>query len=823
MKDNILIYCWKGYANSIKQVVFPYHNIALKDISFLRNDIFCSLLIFCAPLSLIALVPGIYMSFTSGLPVVGFVDIAVFVLLLLVMYYRNLAIHLRKFLLISIFYFISIVLIYYLSTTGIALLFLLSITILISIIYSSKAAFYSAWANTIICIVFGIMVHLKVDFPMITDFNLGTWVAISSNLVLLSFVCVICINLLVKGLEESLNAKKLSEANLVAIVENSDAFIYSIDKELRYITFNQPLKKSVKQNFNINIKPGDKVLDFFEKSEAEVLETSYRAALKGKMLKFEKNFMVGGEKITTAFSINPIFENKVIIGLSCFANDITEQKKVKEKLEQSERKYRELFENNPMPMWIIDRISFQFLDVNEAAIKHYGYSRYEFLKMTATDIRPEAEKKGFIDSKHGQNKEHTKLGVWKHLKKNGAVINAEIVVSEITFDGKQVSLILANDVTEKLEIYEKIAKSEHLYKTIASSIPHAVICQLDTNLKYLLIEGDILQQLGFDKNNMLGHTLEEILEPEIYKSVKKQMDKVLEGEIQTRESVNNGYDIISRFVPLKDENNNVYSIMTVAMDVTELKNAQRAVEDLNQGLEQKVIDRTAQLDVANKELDSFTYSVSHDLQAPLRSINGFTQIVLNNYTDQLDSEAKRLMEIVMSSATKMGQLIADLLSFSRIGKQHLQKQKLDMSLLAKSIYNLLTEQNKSIKITLSLDTLIPAYADSGMLKQVFINLIDNAIKYSGNNQKPTIEIGSYKEDKMLVYFVKDNGAGFDMKYYDKLFGVFQRLHSAKDFEGTGVGLSIVNRIITKHDGKVWAIGEVNRGATFFFSLPEHEL
>jgi len=242
------------------------------------------------------------------------------------------------------------------------------------------------------------------------------------------------------------------------------------------------------------------------------------------------------------------------------------------------------------------------------------------------------------------------------------------------------------------------------------------------------------------------------------------------------------------------------------------------IQLFNKNLEQKIKERTYELEMANKELEAFSYSVSHDLRAPLRSIDGYSKILIEDYGSKLDDEGKRTLQVIVKNALKMGQLIDDLLAFSRLGKQNVTKIILDMNAIAqRATEEIVAQNNKASEITI--DPLLTTKGDSSMLKQVMTNLISNAVKYSTKKEKPLIKIGSYHENDYDVFYVKDNGAGFDMKYYDKLFGVFQRLHSPSEFEGTGVGLALVHRIITKHGGKVWAEGKVNEGATFYFSLP----
>lgn len=227
----------------------------------------------------------------------------------------------------------------------------------------------------------------------------------------------------------------------------------------------------------------------------------------------------------------------------------------------------------------------------------------------------------------------------------------------------------------------------------------------------------------------------------------------------------------------------------------------------------------AALEYSNKELDSFSYSVSHDLRAPLRAINGYSQMLLEDYAGKLDDEGQHVIHVIIKNAAKMGALIDDLLTFSRVGKQSMTRVPLNLDSIVNSVIREITANYTGNPITWNVKPLINFEGDGSMIAQVMTNLISNAVKYSGKKDTPTVEIGSTEKDGMITYYVKDNGAGFDMKYYDKLFGVFQRLHSASEFEGTGVGLALVQRIIKKHQGEVWAEAEPDKGATFFFTIP----
>ncbi|MFP4288461.1 MAG: PAS domain S-box protein [Bacteroidales bacterium] len=240
---------------------------------------------------------------------------------------------------------------------------------------------------------------------------------------------------------------------------------------------------------------------------------------------------------------------------------------------------------------------------------------------------------------------------------------------------------------------------------------------------------------------------------------------------------------------------------------------------LNRSLEEKVKSRTQQLEVTNKELEAFSYSVSHDLRAPLRAITGFTQILSNEYEELFDEEATRLFGIIKENAQTMDTLISDLLDFSRTGRVQLSRSEINMKDMSKALFYEISTEKQRQTIDLLLENLPDANADPSLMRQVWRNLLSNAIKYSQNRDHPRIHIGGHNKEKENIYFVKDNGVGFNPAYTSKLFQVFQRLHKSNEFEGTGVGLAIVQRIILKHGGRVWAKGEINKGACFWFSLP----
>ncbi len=321
---------------------------------------------------------------------------------------------------------------------------------------------------------------------------------------------------------------------------------------------------------------------------------------------------------------------------------------------------------------------------------------------------------------------------------------------------------------------------------------------------------------GYAPHEMIGNSISTIVPPDHPDEVPEILKKIRRGtSIKHFETVRVRKDgtritVSLSISPIRSAKGTIVGAATIARDVTERKKLEAA--------EAKLQLVTA-LQAANKELEAFSYSVSHDLRAPLRAIDGFSKILSEDYADKLDDDGQHVIATIRHSTEQMGELIDDLLAFSRLGRQPIKAEDTNMTELAKTVFDDLKLANPGRDIRFCCEALPNAQVDASLIREVWVNLLANAVKYTKKKLIATITVSGKTTSDEKIYYVNDDGVGFDMKYVDKLFGVFQRLHSPEDFEGTGVGLAIVARIVAKHGGRVWAKGEVDKGATFYFSFP----
>ncbi len=498
--------------------------------------------------------------------------------------------------------------------------------------------------------------------------------------------------------------------------------------------------------------------------------------------------------------LNEQLESAVGQRTSDLREEMNLNNQIAERLKESEEKFRKIFEDQVAVKFLIDPNTGEIIDSNKAATNFYGWSREEFkeMKMEKIDTLTFKEFKKEMADTVSQKRTHFEF---RHRLKDGSIRDVEVFNSKIKIRNKDVLHLIVYDITDRKKAEETI----RIMASFPSENPDPIL-RVDRNGKLLFANEASYKLLTWKLK--LGEKVHSSLLNTVINTIKEGNAKEIDTDHDQRI-----YSV--KIVPVAEESYaNIY-----CRDVTIIKQVIKEIHDLNAQLEQRVVDRTFQLEAANKELEAFSYSVSHDLRAPLRAVDGFSKFILEDYRDKLDSEGTRLLNLIRSNTQKMDQLITDLLALSRVNRNELKIATINMSQMAISVYDETVQDDIKNNIRFTVDQLPEADADPAYIKQVWINLISNAIKFSSKKKNPEIIIGGKSENNNNTYFIKDNGAGFNKEYVHKLFGVFHRLHTSDDFEGTGIGLAIVQRIISRHGGRVWAEGEERKGATFRFSLP----
>jgi PAS domain S-box-containing protein len=459
----------------------------------------------------------------------------------------------------------------------------------------------------------------------------------------------------------------------------------------------------------------------------------------------------------------------------------------------------------------------KFLRWNENFERVTGYSAAQIATMSPLD---------FV---RGYEKELTAERIREVFEKGESDIEAGLVSKDgrvtpyyftgmaAILDGQRCLVGVGIDIAARKRAEAALRQSEARYRTLFEWAPDGILVG-DPSGTYVDANASVCKMLGYRREELIGLTGADIVVadevPHLASALEVIKSRALyHGEWLFRRKDATVFPVEVMGTTMPDGN-----ILAMVRDVTERREAEDELQRLHAELERRVIERTAQLQAANKELEAFSYSVSHDLRAPLRAVNGFAGMVLDEYGGQVPDDARRYLERIRDRARGMGELIDDLLAFSRLSRQPLKKLRVNTEKLVRNILDDVAPQYEGRHVEVRVGPLPGCWADLSLLRQVWTNLLSNAIKYTRPREHAEIEIGCTSDESGDVFYVRDNGTGFDMKYVHKLFGVFQRLHRAEDFEGTGVGLAIVQRIVHRHGGRVWAEAEIGHGAAFYFTL-----
>ncbi|GAA4463886.1 hypothetical protein GCM10023093_13190 [Nemorincola caseinilytica] len=491
------------------------------------------------------------------------------------------------------------------------------------------------------------------------------------------------------------------------------------------------------------------------------------------------------------------------------------------RLRDAEANYRELFDNANDAIYVLDAQTGRVLDVNERAHQLTGFTRAELLTGNiaglVTGHPDQTLDKALAYIKKAATGERQRFE-WQGTDKAGRDHWYEVNLKKVILTGKERVLAFFREIDDRKKAEEELRESEQrLRHSMDNMLEGVQIIGYDWRYKY--VNSALAAQAHTTVDKLLGRTMMEAF-PGIEHTLgfwyyKRCMEDRLSAHMDNEFSFPDGstgwFEL--RMEPVPE------GIIILSIDITERMRAQQELRAMNQDLELRVQERTQMLTAVNRTLETFSYSVSHDLRSPLRIIDGYALLLENEHSTHLGEEGGRLLSVIRQNTTRMGRLIDDILEFARLGKAPLVRTHVDMNALARNVWQEqygISAGNARVVIA----DLHTAYADKGLIEQVLHNLVSNALKYSAKKDIPEVYIWSEKKDGRTIYCVKDNGTGFDMQYADKLFTVFQRLHKTSEYKGSGVGLAIAESIIIKHDGRIWADSIPGEGAKFCFSLPD---
>jgi PAS domain S-box-containing protein len=605
-----------------------------------------------------------------------------------------------------------------------------------------------------------------------------------------------------------------------AVVDTVGSLVVVIDRQARIIRFNRACEKLT--GYSFAEVQGRNLIDLLiMPAERETTTAEFLNLCAGQFPNTFENHWVTkqGNPRVIAWSNTALVdadgEVEYVIGTG---SDITERKRTMESLVESEDRLRFVTDNARVGLVIVNRdrrytyannAYAEVLDLPESGI--VGQRVSEVLpRIYEEQIRPQLDR-AFAGERVAYELRKPESGGDRHFAIKYEPTKVEDEVTLV--------IVVVTDITEMKRAEEAQRATEARYRTLFDYAPIGIVIA-DTEGYWLDANASMCRMLGYAYDELIGLHASKIvatediqnIEPALSR-VKAKLDHHRDGQFRRRDGSIFPTEIHATLMP--DGN-----MVGMIQDISERKRAEQVIHDLNVSLERRVSERTSELESANKELEAFSYSVSHDLRAPLRAVDGFSQAVVEDYGPLLPEEGRRYLQTIREGAQRMGVLIDDLLTFSRLSRAALKKQEVNTDKLVRHVLEELDFQREGWQVEIRIGDLPACQGDPALLNQVWVNLLSNALKYTRQRSPAVVEIGCKLEQDENVYFVRDNGAGFDMRYAHKLFGVFQRLHRADEFEGTGVGLAIVQRVIHRHGGRIWADAAVDRGATFYFTLQE---
>jgi PAS domain S-box-containing protein len=507
------------------------------------------------------------------------------------------------------------------------------------------------------------------------------------------------------------------------------------------------------------------------------------------------------------------------------------RKQAEEALRESEARFRMLVEGvKDYALCLLDREG-KVVSWNRGATSLKGYENGEILGQSFACFYTDADRQKQLPEqalKRAATEGRFEEEGWR-MRKDGVMFWANLVITALRDEAGNLQgfALVTRDITERRKGFEALHESEARKKAILDTALDAII-SIDADGLIREWNPAAEKMFGHSHDQTIGRSMEEIvIAPSLRKVYQDGLTNYLihgvgslighPMELTAQRADGTEFPVEMAITRVTDQE---LTLTCFIRDITKRREAELEIWRLNSILEERVTQRTAELEAANKELEAFSYSVSHDLRAPLRHISGFVDMLQNRMADKLDEDDTELIKMITTAANRMGKLIDDLLAFSQMNRAQLRKVPVDLNHLVEEVRDSLRHDLGGRKVEWDISNLPEVQGDVSLLRQALINLIANALKYTRNNPNAQVKIASVETEREHVICIQDNGVGFDMKYADKLFGVFQRLHRASEFEGTGIGLANVRRIISRHGGRTWAKGKTGKGATFYFSLPK---
>lgn len=625
-------------------------------------------------------------------------------------------------------------------------------------------------------------------------------------------------------------ARQRLEASMTALIESTDEMIWSVDREGRLLAFNQALNNRLQRYQRTQAAIGKRAEEILPPEIAAEMNRMYQRAMTEGAFRQEYVSSYGS---ILDLSFNPICENGSVVGVSVFSRDITAQKEAETKLRDSEERYRSVVTAMAEGVVLQDAEG-KIIASNASGEQILGMFGGDLKSKTSASFQnmtiqedgspfPADTYPSMVTLRTGQPQSNVCMGL---RKPDGSttwiLINSEPLIHHGS--GKPYAVVTTfTDISRRKQTELALQESEARFRVLANFVPQLVwMCHPD-GLNFYLNQR-WMDYTGLSLEESYGQGWSTPIHPEDKQAAWDAWNHAVATgsiyRIETRLRAGDGTYrwFLVRGIPLKDAAGRITRWFGTCTDIQDLKCAEDQMRKLNEELELRVQSRTANLVAANKELESFNFAIAHDLRGPLRHIHGYAELLVEEASPVLNEAAQGHLRVICESIQRMALLLQELLNLSRVGRHEIQRRRCDLNAVVQRVLTDVKTETRDRKIEWRIAELPIVECDENMMRQAMLNLVSNAVKFTRRREPAVIEIGQTTQDGIPVVFVRDNGEGFDMKYAEKLFGLFQRLHHRQEFEGTGVGLAIVQRIIQKHGGSVWAKAEVNHGATFYFCL-----